>query len=107
MRLRFRLLILASAVFLGAYGAIAQTKLNLEQAHILRELIKDSRIETVILPSEVAVGDTVPEGTKATAMPPEIAAKLPNIKSHFLILSAQQIIVLDPQREKIAEIIDR
>jgi hypothetical protein len=81
--------------------------MNLEQAHVLRELLKDLKIEPVVLPQGVAVGDVLPQGTLSIPMPAEIAAKLPQIKAHFLVLSTQHIIIVDPQREKISEIFDR
>ena len=99
--------IAAIASFHVANAATAQTNLNLEQVHVIRELLEESKADTVVLPQGVAVGDVLPQGIQSVPMPAEIAAKLPQIKAHFLVLSARQIIILDAQREKIAEIIDR
>ena len=106
-RVGLLLFLVAIATYVHVSVATAQMKLNLEQAHILRELLKDSKIDSVTLPKEIAVGDPLPGGIQPSAMPPEIAAKLPQIKSHFLVLGAQQIIIVDSNREKVAEIIDR
>ena len=61
-RVGLLLLLVAFATYVHVSVATAQMKLNLEQAHILRELLKDSKINLVTLPKEIAVGDPLPGG---------------------------------------------
>ena len=70
-RVGLLLLLVAFATYVHVSVATAQMKLNLEQAHILRELLKDLKIDLVTLPKEIAVGDPLPGGIQPSAMPPE------------------------------------
>src|SRR3954452_8855832 len=59
------------------------SNLTLEQHHIIKEFIKDSKVENAPADIRVAVGDTVPQSIQLHPMPAEVGAKLSQIKSHL------------------------
>jgi uncharacterized protein DUF1236 len=80
--------------------------LTLEQKHIIRELIKDLKVDPATVPVPLAVGDTVPKDANLRPMPSEIGGKVPQIKAHSFVYTAERILIVDPKDDKVAEVID-
>ena len=97
-----------AGLMIASFASMAQSaKLTLEQAHVVKELIKDQKIEEAPISQRLHAGDSLPPGTKAAPVPAPIAEKLPQLKSHRLVVTAQQIIIVDPKDDKVYETIDR
>jgi len=79
--------------------------LTLEQQHIIKELIKDLKVAPAPATVKLVVGEAVPEGVTAQAMPAEIGQKVPQIKTHQFVLTADQIAIVDPKDHKVVELI--
>jgi Protein of unknown function (DUF1236) len=79
--------------------------LTLEQQHIIKELIKDLKVTPAPATVKLAVGEAVPEGVTAQAMPVEIGQKVPQIKTHQFVLTANEIAIVDPKDHKVVELI--
>jgi Protein of unknown function (DUF1236) len=77
--------------------------LTLEQRHTIRELVKDMKVDAAEVKAEI--GDQVPQGITPHPMPSEVAQKVPQVKSHRFILTAEQIVIVDPKDNKVAEVI--
>jgi hypothetical protein len=77
--------------------------LTLEQRHTIRELVKDMKADAAEVKAEV--GDQVPQGITPHPMPSEVAQKVPQVKSHRFILTAEQIVIVDPKDNKVADVI--
>ncbi len=79
--------------------------LTLEQRHTIRELIKDAKADATSADVQAAVGEPVPQGISPKPMPAEIGQKVPQVKAHRFFLTAQQIVIVDPKDNKVAEMI--
>ena len=77
--------------------------LTLEQRHTIRELVKDMKADAADVRAEV--GETIPQGITPHPMPSEVAQKVPQVKSHRFILTAEQIVIVDPKDNKVADVI--
>jgi hypothetical protein len=80
--------------------------LTLEQRHVIKEWIKDMKIEPAAAPARSEVGEAVPQDAKLQAMPTEIGRKVPQVKAHQFLYTADSILIVDPKDHKVAEIID-
>jgi hypothetical protein len=102
------LVLVIAGLMIASFASMAQSaKLTLKQAHVVKELIKDQKIEEAPISQRLDAGDRLPPGTKTTAVPGPIAEKLPQLKALRLVLTSQQIILVDPKDDKIYETIDR
>ncbi len=78
--------------------------LTLEQRHTIKEFIKDMKADSTSAKAP-AVGDPVPQGISPRPLPSEVAQKVPQIKAHKFFLTAQEIVIVDPKDNKVAEVI--
>jgi hypothetical protein len=49
----------------------------------------------------------VPQGVAPQPMPSDVARKVPQVKAHSYFLTAQQIVIVDPKDNRVAEVIER
>jgi hypothetical protein len=77
--------------------------LTLEQRHTIRELVKDMKVDAADMKAEI--GEPIPQGMTPRPMPSEVAQKVPQVKSHRFILTEQQIVIVDPKDNKVADVI--
>ena len=115
---RFLATIAAVAIVSAAPVAQAQTppqqelaptatvKLTLEQRHVIRELIKDLKVEPTKTAAQPSVGDTLPQDVTPRPMPADVARKVPQIRAHRFLVTDDQIVIVDPKDNKVAELID-
>jgi hypothetical protein len=80
--------------------------LTLEQRHVIKEWIKDMKIEPAAAPARSEVGEAVPQDAKLQAMPTEIGRKVPQVKAHQFLYTADSILIVDPKDHKVADVID-
>ena len=64
------------------------------------------KIEPAAAPARSEVGEAVPQDAKLQAMPTEIGRKVPQVKAHQFLYTADSILIVDPKDHKVAEIID-
>ena len=81
-------------------------KLTLEQRHVIRELIKDLKIEPTKTATQPAVGDAIPQDVTLRPMPPDVGRKVPQIRSHRFVVIDDRIVIVDPSENKVAELIE-
>jgi hypothetical protein len=79
--------------------------LTLEQRYTIREIIKDKQAPTAPADVQAVVGEPIPEGVTPQPMPSEVASKVPQIKAHRYFVTSQQIVIVDPKDNKVAEVI--
>src|SRR5262245_18824604 len=112
----YKAITVALALMLSSAGAGAQVapqqpvlaptpKLNLtlEQRHTIREFVKDKKADAADAKAEV--GEPIPQGITPRPMPSEVGQKVPQVKSHQFFLTAQQIVIVDPKDNKVADVI--
>src|SRR5262249_39913209 len=81
---------------LQAQGQVVTPRLNLtlEQRHVIKEWIKDMKIEPAAAPPRSEVGEAVPQDAKLQAMPTEIGRKVPQVKAHQFLYTADSILIV-------------
>jgi len=79
--------------------------LTLEQHFTIREIIKDKKDAGAPADVQAAVGEPIPQGVTPQPMPSDVAQKVPQVKAHRYFLTAQQIVIVDPKDNKVAEVI--
>ena len=81
--------------------------LSMEQRHVIKEIVlKDIKPNKAAIDVNLAIGDVAPPGVELQPFPPEVSAKVPQIKSHAFFVRAEQVIVVNPKDNKIEDIID-
>jgi len=118
-RIEWRFGLVAAAALLCAAPAHTQTPANpevptttrtvnltLEQRHVIRELVRDLKVTPAADDSKVAAGDEVPGKVQVQPIPALIGQKVPQIRSHRFYVTQQQIVIVDPQDQKVVEVIE-
>ena len=79
--------------------------LTLEQRYVIKEIVKDMKTESARAEFAPAVGDPIPATVKLQPMPADILRKVPQVKTHMFFITDEQIVIVDPKDNKVAEII--
>jgi Protein of unknown function (DUF1236) len=115
-----RLLILAAAAgMLAGAPAAAQVpsdqpaprpqstvNLTVEQGHIIKELVKDLRVESASGNVAISVGEIVPKEIALRPIPPEIGQRVPQVKSHEFFVKDGRIVLVSPKDNRIDAVIE-
>jgi uncharacterized protein DUF1236 len=86
-------------------AATRTVNLTLEQHHVIRELVRDLKIDPAD-DLKVAAGDDVPGKVQVHAMPTIIGQKVPQIRAHRFYVTQRQIVIVDPDAQKVVEVIE-
>jgi hypothetical protein len=79
--------------------------LTLEQKHVIKEIVKDLKVRPAPV-GELTVGTTVPDAVVLQDMPADVAAKVPQIRSHVFFVKDGRIALVDPKQRKIVDVIE-
>jgi hypothetical protein len=125
---KFNVAIIALFAVLAAAPATAQTpgpgpaptpiprgeetvNLTMEQRHIIKEIIiKDmkslppSEDQAAKIPTQI--GAVVPSGIPVQPIPVEVAAKVPQLKTHSFLVKDDKVVVIDSKDNKVAALIE-
>src|SRR5215212_8980959 len=84
-------------------AATRSINLTVENRHVIKEIVKDLRVQSA--PGDVAltVGATVPQSL-VHPLPEQVAAKVPQVKSHVFFIKDDKIVLVDPKDNKIVEV---
>jgi hypothetical protein len=83
----------------------SKLNLTLEQRHTIKEFMKDKKAEAASPKAQATVGDPIPVGVNPQPMPADVGQKVPQVKAHRFFLTADEIVIVDPKDNKVAEII--
>jgi hypothetical protein len=85
--------------------ATRSINLTVENRHVIKEIVKDLRVQSA--PGDVAltVGATVPQSL-VHPLPEQVAAKVPQVKSHVFFIKDDKVVLVDPKDNKIVEVIE-
>ena len=97
---------LGSARPAGPPGFSPTVNLTMEQKHIIKETVKELKIEGVAADIEVAIGEAVPKTVQLHPMPAQLSEKISHIKNHLFFLKGAQIVIVDPKENTAVDIID-
>jgi hypothetical protein len=90
----------------GVPAGIRTINLTLEQRHVIRELVKELKVESAKDDLKVAAGDAIPGKVALQPVPPLLGQKVPQIRAHRLYVTQSQILIVDPQDQKVVEVIE-
>lgn len=92
-----------------AIGPASRTvSLTAEQEFIIREIVlKDLNVSKAKPEAPETIGDAVPENIELQPIPPEVAAKVPQVKSHEFFVKDDKIILVSPSDRRIADVIQK
>ena len=102
-------LVVASAQAPAPQGPAAVTpKINLtmEQRHVIKEGIKDLKLESAPATGDVTVGDEVPGTTQLRPLPSEISDRISQLKNYVFFVRGTRLILVNPKDNKVVENID-
>ncbi len=76
-----------------------------ENRYIIREIVlKDPNV-----PKEqgarVSIGDAPPPGVATQPFPADVAQKIPALRSHRFFVTDQEVVIVDPKSNKVADIV--
>src|SRR5262249_37073209 len=74
-----------------------------EQRHTIKEFVKDMKADATDV--QATVGEPVPPGINPRPMPSDVGQRVPQVKTHRFFLTAQQIVIVDPKDNKVADVI--
>src|SRR5688572_29325009 len=80
--------------------------LTVEQRHVIRELVREQKVEPATLDAKLAAGDLVPQQVELHPIPTLIGQKVPQVKSHRFFVTREQIVLVDPNDNRIADVIE-
>jgi hypothetical protein len=86
--------------------ATPRLKLTLEQEHVIKEFIKDLKLDPPATAARAGVGDAVPQDTTLRPMPDELGRKVPQIKTHRFVYTPDRILIVDPKDNRVADVIE-
>jgi len=86
-------------------AATRSINLTVENRHVIKEIVKDLHVQNAPGDMALTVGATVPQSV-VHPLPEQIAAKVPQVKSHVFFVKDDKIILVDPKDNKIVEVID-
>src|SRR5262245_31924361 len=86
--------------------ATPRLKLTLEQEHVIKEFIKDLKIDPPATAASAGVGDAVPQDTTLRPMPDDLGREVPQIKTHRFVYTPDRILIVDPKDHRVAEVIE-
>ena len=77
-----------------------------EDRHTIREIVlKDVNVRKETTAVNANIGDIAPQGVVTYEFPPQLATKIPALKSHTYFVKDDQIVVVDAKAGKIADIV--
>ncbi len=87
--------------------AIEMSRLNLtlEQRHVIKEVIKDMKVDPATT-SARTVGDAVAPDIALQPMPSDVGRKVPQVRTHRFLYTAERILIIDPKDNKVAEVVE-
>jgi hypothetical protein len=80
--------------------------LTQEQRFIIKEIVtKDLKVQEAKAGAPETIGDHVPDGVELHDMPPLLAQKVPQAKSHKFFVTADAIVLVSPTDRRVADVI--
>ena len=84
----------------------SKINLTLEQRHVIKETVKDLKIDSAAANVQVTIGEAVPTTIQLHPLPTQIAEKMSHIKNHLFFIKGGQTVIVDPKDNKVVDIIE-
>jgi hypothetical protein len=101
--------LLAAITAANAQGQGSTRSINLtaEQRHIIKEIIlKEQTVAKADASVPSSVGAVLPANVITHSFPPDLAERVPQVKSHVYIVKDNEVIVVNPQDRTVQEVIN-
>jgi hypothetical protein len=86
--------------------ATRTVNITAEQRHVIKEIVKDLKLQQAPADAPSTIGNAVPQSVNLQPMPADIAQKVPQVKSHLLYIKGQQVVLVDPKDNTVADVIE-
>jgi hypothetical protein len=91
-----------------AIAPAPRINLSAEQEFIIREIVlKDLNVPKAQPEAPETIGDAVPENIELHPIPPDVATKVPQVKSHEFFVKGDKIILVRPSDRVVADVIKK
>jgi hypothetical protein len=80
--------------------------LTVEQRHVIKEVVKDLKLDKATGNLQVAVGEKAPNSVQTHPFPPEVFQKVPQVRNHTFFLKDDRVVIVSPRDNTIADVID-
>jgi hypothetical protein len=90
----------------GAPAATPTVNLTVEQRHVIKELVKDMKIDRASGDMQLTVGGAVPASVQKHQFPQEVFQKVPQVRAHEFFLKDNRVVVVNPRDNTIADVIE-
>jgi len=98
---------LQALAYLGdAYLQLGRLEEAREAAQRVRQIVKDLKIQPAPAGTDISVGAELPQTIKLETIPNEIAAKVPQIKSHQFLVKDDKVVLVEPKDHRVVEVIE-
>ena len=87
-------------------AATPTVNLTVEQRHVIKELLKDMKVEKASGDMQVTVGGVVPASVKQHPFPAEVSQKVPQVRNHQFFLKDDRVVIVSPRDNTIADVIE-
>lgn len=84
----------------------SKLNLSMEQRHIIMEFIKSRNVRSEPGNVSTTVGQTIPSTVQLQAMPVDVGQKVSQVRNYSYFVKNNQIVLVDPKDNKIAEVIE-
>jgi hypothetical protein len=80
--------------------------LTMDDRHVLKEgLLKDTKVKPETAELELEVGRMVPPTVQLHPFPELVASKIPQLKAHRFFIAASALVVVEPTKRTIVEVV--
>jgi hypothetical protein len=79
--------------------------LTQEQRFIIKENVKDLGLAKAPADAPETIGDPVPQNIELHSLPPEVAAKVSQARSHSFFIKDGPIVLVSPNDRRVADVI--
>jgi hypothetical protein len=76
-----------------------------ENRYIIREIVLKDPNRPKEQGTRAAIGDALPPGVATQPFPADVAQKIPALRSHRFFITDQQVVIVDPKSNKVADIV--
>jgi hypothetical protein len=81
-------------------------QLTEQDRHTIREIIlKDTKVEKAPENTKAVIGETVPQSVHLEPIPADVTRKVPQIKNNTFFVKGDEIVIVEPKDNTVADIV--
>jgi hypothetical protein len=87
-------------------AATSTINLTEEQRHIIKEIVKDLKIQDASGNIQISIGAAAPQNLDLQSFPPEVYQKVPQVRSHNFFVKDNRVIIVSPKDNTMVDVIE-